>query len=218
MSCAAAPSAGRRARPQTTRRAPLQQFAANPDKSLGPGRVTVPGFRSNRSNNPRGGVFPPRASAPGCAAPLPRDEMPVLAIKRSICCSGRHHATITLRRVPPMPDSKISAASTITTVWGSRLCCSAASSCMRAMMRGWTMALSRRSCCGSANTLGPELLPVDAAAGIEDLFPEAIEDFLISGAAGLDQLVPDAVGVDDVRAQVLESIAPRCFFRRRRLR
>ena len=52
--------------------------------------------------------------------------------------------------------------------------------------------------------LGAELLPVDAAAGIEDLFPEVLEDFLISGVAGLDQLVPDAVGVDDVRAQVLE--------------
>ena len=51
---------------------------------------------------------------------------------------------------------------------------------------------------------GAEFFPVDVAAGIEDLIPKAFEDFLIGGAAGLDQLVPDAVGVDDVRAQVLE--------------
>jgi hypothetical protein len=52
--------------------------------------------------------------------------------------------------------------------------------------------------------LGAELCPVDAAAGIEDLFPEALNDFLISGAPGLNQIVPDAVSINDVRAQVLE--------------
>ena len=64
---------------------------------------------------------------------------------------------------------------------------------------------------GIGKYCGAEFLPVNVAAGIEDIFPEALQDFLIGGAAGFDDLVSNAVGVDDVRAQLLEVLRHGAF-------
>jgi hypothetical protein len=49
------------------------------------------------------------------------------------------------------------------------------------MMRGMDDGVEQAQLLRIGKHLGAELLPVDAAAGIEDLFPEALDDFLISG-------------------------------------
>ncbi len=53
-----------------------------------------------------------------------------------------------------------------------------------------------------------QLPAVNAATGIENPFSKSLDDFLIGGLARFNDLVPQAVGVDDVRAQFLEM--PRC--------
>src|ERR1017187_3173355 len=49
-----------------------------------------------------------------------------------------------------------------------------------------------------------EFLPVNTAVGIENLLAEVVDDFLIGSAAGFNRLMPNAVSIDDVRAEILK--------------
>jgi hypothetical protein len=132
-------------------------------------------------------------------------ETPDLAIKRSSCCSGRHHATITLFN--ESADARLKnqrgvynhhSMGILSLMLGRQLLRTRDDARMDDGVERAELLRSRQT------PLGPSFFRSMRPPGSRNLLPEVVEDFPISRAAGLNRLVPDAVSVDDVRAEVLE--------------